>query len=95
MHGGARWSIGGVEAVLRRRSLRSSGDFDEYWTYHEAREYQRNHLARYAGRRVPSICGRKLHLRRNPVNRRALSLASAPKEPHPNEKPRRTRSSSG
>ena len=64
MDGGARWSLGGAEAVLRLRSLRSSGDFDEYWTYHEAQEYQRNHLARYAGCKVPSIRGRKPRLRR-------------------------------
>jgi len=46
------------------RSLRSSGDFDEYWVYHEAQEYQRNHVARYAGHSVPSLCGRKPRLRR-------------------------------
>ncbi|MGH9365519.1 MAG: ISKra4 family transposase, partial [Thermoanaerobaculia bacterium] len=56
MDGGARWSLRGAEAVLRLRSLRSSGDFDEYWTYHEAQEYQRNHVARYAGHKVPSLC---------------------------------------
>jgi hypothetical protein len=64
MDGGARWSLRGAEAVLRLRSLRSSGDFDEYWTYHEAQEYQRNHVARYAGQKVPSLCGRKPRLRR-------------------------------
>lgn len=64
MDGGARWSLRGAEAVLRLRSLRSSGDFDEYWTYHEAQEYQRNHIARYAGRKVPALCGRKPLLRR-------------------------------
>jgi len=46
---GARWSLGGAEAVLRLRSLRSSGDFEEYWRFHEKREMERNHLARYAG----------------------------------------------
>ena len=45
---GARWSLGGAEAVLRLRSLRSSGDFEEYWRFHERREWERNHLARYA-----------------------------------------------
>jgi hypothetical protein len=50
---GARWSLTGAEAVLRLRALRSSGDFDEYWTFHEAREYERNHRALYAGGIVP------------------------------------------
>lgn len=50
---GARWSLAGAEAVLRLRALRSSGDFDEYWRFHETREYQRNHAAHYANREVP------------------------------------------
>jgi hypothetical protein len=51
---GARWSLNGAEAVLRLRALRSSRDFDEYWTFHEAREYEINHQALYAGDIVPS-----------------------------------------
>jgi len=50
---GARWSLDGAEAVLRLRALRSSRDFDEYWTFHEARAYERNHRSRYAGSIVP------------------------------------------
>ena len=50
---GARWSLNGAEAVLRLRALRSSHDFDEYWTFHEAREYERNHQNLYAGGIVP------------------------------------------
>ncbi len=50
---GARWSLTGAEAVLRLRALRSSRDFDEYWTFHEAREYERNHQALYDGGIVP------------------------------------------
>lgn len=45
---GARWGLEGAEAVLRLRSLRSSGDFDGYWDFHLAQERQRNHLDRYA-----------------------------------------------
>ena len=45
---GARWSLDGAEAVLRLRSLRSSGDLEEYWSYHAAKELERNHTARYA-----------------------------------------------
>lgn len=50
---GARWSLNGAEAVLRLRALRSSRDFDEYWTFHEAREYERTHQTLYAGGIVP------------------------------------------
>jgi len=50
---GARWSLTGSEAVLRLRALRSSGDFDAYWKFHEQQEYQRHHASRYADRRVP------------------------------------------
>lgn len=44
---GARWSLNGAEAVLKLRSLRSSGDFDEYWDYHKKQERKRNHLSLY------------------------------------------------
>jgi hypothetical protein len=46
---GARWGLDGAEAVLRLRALRSSGDFDAYWPFHEQQEHLRNHAARYAG----------------------------------------------
>ena len=42
---GARWRLKRAEAVLRIRSLRSSGDFDAYWTFHQTREHQRNHCS--------------------------------------------------
>ena len=51
---GARWSLSGAEAVLRLRALRSSGDFEDYWRFHEAREYERHHAARYADGEVPA-----------------------------------------
>ena len=54
----ARWSLKGAEAVLRLRALRSSGDFDAYWDYHVAQEYQRNHVARYADGNVVPVKGR-------------------------------------
>jgi hypothetical protein len=44
----------GAEAVLRLRALRSSEDFDDYWAFHEIREYERNHLALYANQQVPA-----------------------------------------
>jgi len=44
----------GAEAILRLRALRSSRDFDEYWAFHEACEYERNHHTLYAGGIVPT-----------------------------------------
>ena len=40
---GARWGTSSAEAVLKLRALQANGDFDTYWTYHFAREHQRNH----------------------------------------------------
>jgi len=51
---GARWSLVGAEAVLRLRALRTSGDFDDYWTFHLEREHRRNHVRSYADGRAPS-----------------------------------------
>ena len=51
---GARWSLAGAEAVLRLRALRTSGDFDDYWQFHLAKEHERTHQARYAGGAVPN-----------------------------------------
>ena len=45
---GARWRVTGAEAVLRLRALRVSGDFKEYWRFHETQELQRNHACKYA-----------------------------------------------
>lgn len=50
---GARWSLQGAEAVLRLRSLRASGDFDEYWEFHLRQEYERNHARKYKDGQVP------------------------------------------
>ena len=50
---GARWSLLGAEAVLRLRALRASGDFDDYWQFHLAKEHERNHASHYAGGVVP------------------------------------------
>jgi hypothetical protein len=56
---GARWRLTGAEAILRLRALRSSQDFDEYWRFHEACEYERNHCARYADGKVPPLTSRQ------------------------------------
>ena len=42
---------GGPETVGRR----ASGDFDAYWDFHEAREYERNHAQRYADGIAPPV----------------------------------------
>ncbi len=44
---GARWGLDGAEAVLKLRSILKSHDLDEYWNYHLAQEYQRNHLVKF------------------------------------------------
>jgi len=51
---GARWSLTGAEAVLRLRALRASGDFDDYWAFHLAKEHERTHQSRYADGAVPN-----------------------------------------
>lgn len=57
---GARWSLKGAEGVLRLRSIKSSGDFTEYWAFHEQQEFKRNHGSKY---RKPSIIN-KLHIKK-------------------------------
>lgn len=52
---GARWHLTGAEAVLRLRSLRASGDFDEYWRFHEQAELRRNHLEHYEDESPPTV----------------------------------------
>lgn len=62
---GARWSLKGAEAVLRLRALRTSGDFEAYWRFHEEQEYLRNHVALYADGKVPPVRSpAKKHLKR-------------------------------
>lgn len=52
---GARWGLQGAEAVLRLRSLRSSGDLDDYWCHHVRQEKHRNHEVRFAGGQIPQM----------------------------------------
>lgn len=61
---GAVWSAAGAEAVLKLRALRASDDFDDYWQFHVAKEYERTHRSRYAGGDVPDpIPSRRPHLK--------------------------------
>ena len=52
---GARWRLHGAEAVLKLRALHASGDFDAYWTFHEAREQERHHASCYADGAIPPV----------------------------------------
>jgi hypothetical protein len=52
---GAVWKLERSEAVLKLRALHASGDFDEYWRFHVAQEFKRNHASRYAGEQPPAI----------------------------------------
>jgi hypothetical protein len=65
---GARWTVAGAEAVLRLRALRASGDFEEYWAFHEARHHQSTHLDRYANATIPQAVDPS-HSRRKPTLR--------------------------
>jgi hypothetical protein len=51
---GARWGLGGAEAILTLRALISNGDFDQYWTFHLAQEHRRIHASRYALGVIPA-----------------------------------------
>lgn len=42
---GACWGLDGGEAVLKLRSVWSSGDWDEYWDFHLREEHRRNYPA--------------------------------------------------
>lgn len=44
---GARWGIDRAQAILQLRAITASGNLDDYWNHHIAREHQRNHLSRY------------------------------------------------
>ena len=57
---GARWSLAGAEAILRIRSVKSSGDFTDYWAFHEQQEFNRNHKSKY---RKPSTINR-IHIKK-------------------------------
>ncbi len=56
---GARWSAAGAEAILRLRALRASGDVDDYWAFHLAKEYERTYQSRYADKAMPNSLPRR------------------------------------
>ena len=63
---GARWTMRRAEAVMKIRALLASGDFDQYWTFHEEREWWRNHAVHYRDNAPPktgrSAPPRRLHV---------------------------------
>jgi hypothetical protein len=52
---GAIWGLERAEAVLQLRALHTSGDFEAYWSFHENRDYERNHASRYAANKPPEV----------------------------------------
>ena len=61
---GARWTLDRADAVMRLRSLLASGDFADYWDFHEKAEHRRNHASRFLGGKCPRVAqpGRKPRL---------------------------------
>lgn len=45
---GARWGLKGAEALLKLRSLKSSGDFDKYWCFHKQQSKKRLYTTKSA-----------------------------------------------
>ena len=52
---GCRWSLSGAEAILYLRALVKNGDFDEYWEYHMAKEFEKNHQSRFKNGILPKM----------------------------------------
>lgn len=52
---GARWGLEGADAVLKLRSLHSSGDYTGYFEFHKEKEFQRLHCNRFQGSVVPLL----------------------------------------
>lgn len=44
---GARWRLDRAEAILKIRALRTSQDFEAYWTFHKMQEFKRNHADKF------------------------------------------------
>jgi hypothetical protein len=46
---GARWGLQSAEAILKLRSLHSSGDLDGDWNFYKSQTLKHNHASRYNG----------------------------------------------
>jgi hypothetical protein len=55
---GATWGLERAEAILKLRSLKSSGDFEEYWAFHLKQQLTRCHLSQYADGKLPEAQAR-------------------------------------
>jgi hypothetical protein len=44
---GARWRLQRAEALLKLRSIKSSGDSEAYWEFYKDQTLKRNHAAQY------------------------------------------------
>ncbi|MBC9731012.1 hypothetical protein [Streptomyces sp. TRM68367] len=42
------WDLPSADAVLLLRAVIDNGDFEDYWAYHQQREYLRDHATRYS-----------------------------------------------
>jgi hypothetical protein len=45
---GAKWGLSGAEAVLKLRAVKTNGDWEAYWRFHEQQEFQRHYAAKAA-----------------------------------------------
>ena len=44
---GARWRLERAEAVLKIRALKASDDLEQYWQFHQQKEFNRNHGSKF------------------------------------------------
>jgi hypothetical protein len=44
---GARWRLEGAEAILKLRSIKSSGDFEDYWKFYKTQSHTRIYSSQY------------------------------------------------
>jgi hypothetical protein len=51
---GARWGLGGAEAILKLRAIKANRDFEHYWRYHVTQERHHIHEARYHNHTIPA-----------------------------------------
>jgi hypothetical protein len=42
---GARWGLDTAQAILTLRAIKTTGDLDNYWSYHRQQEHRRTYPA--------------------------------------------------
>lgn len=65
---------------LRLRALHRSGDFDDYWTFHEAQEAKRNHASLFTVSLMFTTIGVQAELGESSQKSRTQSLSEHPPE---------------